>query len=93
MKPKPKNTLIVPLARCEHGTTVLDSNGRFGTLTPVKEGEASNASDLVHVRKKEEGVYELEPLYTAKRDTAGPAKVATKAYRAGYDRIFGKEAN
>jgi hypothetical protein len=37
---------------------------------------------------EEDGWHDIETVY---RVSDGPAQVATPAYRAGYDRIFGKK--
>ena len=52
---------------------------------PIREG-----AELVHIEGPErDGWYSAETLY--RHPGGGPARVATPAYREGYDRIFGKQ--
>lgn len=68
----------------EHGIITLEkpSGERFhGGFQPVEEGRPlpHHAEHLVYARDGE--VYDVTPL-------KGHSRVATKAYREGYDRIF-----
>jgi hypothetical protein len=62
----------------------------YGVLTPLREGQPlAPGSEIVRVEEYEEdGWHDIETVY---RVSDGPAQVATPAYRAGYDRIFGKK--
>lgn len=78
------------------------STGRYG---PVKEGRPlPEGAELLSVGEPDQdGWRDVTVLYRHERDDSGedvevavspdrsgPAQVATPAYRAGYDRIFGK---
>jgi hypothetical protein len=63
------------------------SGVRFqGCFAPIAEGRPlpPQAEFLVYTRDGE--VYDVTAL-------KGPSRVATKAYREGYDRVFGAETN
>jgi hypothetical protein len=62
----------------------------YGVLMPLREGQPlAPGSEIVRVEEYEEdGWHDIETVY---RVSDGPAQVATPAYRAGYDRIFGKK--
>lgn len=77
-----------------------------GTITTARDGQPiQDGQELVQIdRACQDGWHDAETLYTYGEDTSvdsgnaasvlptsGPAQVATPAYRAGYDRIFGKK--
>jgi len=61
----------------------------FGTFTEVKEGQPiPDGAELVHLSgENEDGWRDVTSVY--KRESSGPAQVATPQYRENYDRIFG----
>lgn len=72
------------------------SDGRTseGILYPMQDGmPIPEGGELVDVSPPDDdGWQDVESLYKSDRATSdGPAQVATPAYRAGYDRIFGKK--
>jgi hypothetical protein len=64
-----------------------------GLMRPVKEGEMLHEGAF-HLEHKEGDRYKVTDVFDgtkpASLSTKGPAKVATPAYRANYDAIFGK---
>jgi hypothetical protein len=68
-----------------------DEELSFGTFTEVKEGQPiPEGAELAHLSgENEDGWRDVTSVY--KRESAGPAQVATPAYREGYDRIFWKK--
>lgn len=69
-------------------------NGRtsVGTLTPMKDGQSLlTGGELVKITPGEDGWHDVETVYEPEPALNGPPQVATPAYRAGYDRIFGKQ--
>lgn len=65
---------------------------RIGVLQKMRPGEP--LPDHAHLVSPIEGtpMYEIgESVADLKRGGKGPAKVNSKAYREGYDRIFGKK--
>lgn len=66
-----------------------DGNLEPAHFRPAKNGEAiPPGSELVFLDPKQgdDGGYDVAASYKS-----GPAQVATRAYRDGYDRIFGKQ--
>jgi len=64
----------------------------FGELRGLRQGEDIHG-ELVRLSpsEKHDQLFEVDVLMEAprQRSTAGPPKVATGAYRAGWDKIFG----
>lgn len=70
-----------------------DGRTSLGTLTPMKNGQSLlTGAELVKVTLGDDGEWhDVETLYAPEPTLSGPPQVATPAYRAGYDRIFGKQ--
>lgn len=70
-----------------------DHKAMVGVVSPVKEGEALRPGAIILEPKEGcEGVYDVTDIEKLKSGgKSGPAQVATKSYREGYDRIFGKQ--
>ena len=68
-----------------------DGGLSFGTFVEMKEGQPiPEGAELVRLApESEDGWRDVTSIY--KRESSGPAQVATPEYRAGYDRIFGKK--
>lgn len=68
-----------------------DGKIESGTFREAKEGQPiPEGVELLHVdAPDEDGWREVTSVYG--RRAAGPAQVATPAYRESYDRIFGKQ--
>ncbi len=64
-----------------------------GTLTPLKNGQSLfTGAEVVKVTPGEGEWHDVESIYRDGEPTlSGPPQVATPAYRAGYERIFGKQ--
>lgn len=63
---------------------VGERNGEEGVLRPLREGQPVYG-EIVEARlSSEPGVLQLTTLHK------GPARASTRAYRQGYDRVFGK---
>ncbi len=75
-----------------------DHQVAVGTVKPLKEGENAAGSDLVQLKPNEDGTYALEYLYRTTKhgveagttEVKGPAKVNNRAFRSGWDGIWGK---
>ena len=68
-----------------------DGNLELGSFRTARTGEAmSEGSELICVGERE-GDTDWYDVTASYRHSNGPAQVATPAYRAGYDRIFGKQ--
>jgi hypothetical protein len=74
-----------------HGAAFRRQDGKlsFGTFTEVKDGQPiPEGAELVHLSgENEDGWRDVTSVY--KRESSGPAQVATPQYRENYDRIFG----
>jgi hypothetical protein len=84
-----------------------DDGVSVGTLGPTKDGQPlPTGAELVQITNEHdpEGWHDMKVLYKHEADAetyvpgvpqkephSGPPQVATPAYRAGYDRIFGKQ--
>lgn len=73
------------------GVTGTREDGREGNLTPAREGQPLQAGEeLVQVAgSSEPGTVQLRTVYKHH----GPPRASTKAFRTGYDAIFGEKAN
>lgn len=62
-------------------------------IVRVKEGQSlSSDAELINLKQiGEQNLFQVDTLYKGENaaDRSGPAQVSTKAYRDGYDRIFG----
>lgn len=67
------------------GIRLSDNELQVGTLRTVKEGQPFNG-DLVRLKHREGGVFDVEDLYSTR---SGPAQVNSEAFRSGWDRTFG----
>jgi hypothetical protein len=68
-----------------------DCSVQTGFLRKVREGEPILAGAIELGNPQGNGVYEvLDEVPPMVRESSGPAKVATDAYRNGWDGIFGK---
>jgi len=68
-----------------------DCSIQTGFLRKVRDGESILAGAIELGNPQGDGVYEvLGEVASMVRDSRGPAKVATEAYRSGWDGIFGK---
>jgi len=72
------------------GERVLDDGHRQeGELRPLPEGRPLDpGAELVQIEDCDEP--DAVRLTTLPLDHAGPSRASTRAYRAGYDAIFGK---
>ena len=67
----------------------------YGEIRAVREGRPLHG-ELVRLKQREESgrLFDVEVLHKAKpepqRTAAGPAQVATDAYRKNWDRVFAK---
>jgi len=89
---KRKAKLLGPVCP-EHGALV-ESNGEKAILRPLKEGEDLRTvrGEPVHIEgRDEDGSLVLAPLFE-EGGQSGPAQVATKGYRDGWDRVFKKSS-
>lgn len=66
-----------------------DGSCQAGVLMPLSEGRPMlPGAELVDINKRGDR-YTMRTVWR----NGGPAQVASPAYREGWDRIFGKEAN
>lgn len=69
-----------------------DAQLELGRLRTVKEGQPLHG-ELIHLRPREEHaqLFDVEVLHDARPEAerAGPPIVASRAYRDGWDRVFG----
>jgi hypothetical protein len=78
-----------------------DHRIQTGFVKPLRDGQPINGFDEVFAARydPQHGDYEVKSIYdqsqpptgAAQATSKGPAKVTSNAYRAGYDRIFGKQ--
>jgi hypothetical protein len=76
-----------------------DHSIQTGFVKPLVDGQPINGFDEVFAARydPQHGDYEVKSLYSqpqtgvAQATHKGPAKVTSNEYRAGYDRIFGKQ--
>jgi hypothetical protein len=76
---------------------VRDDSLSVGEVRPVVEGQPLNDREVVRLKPREGAprVCDVETLYeppAPKREGHGPAKVATKQFREGWEAIFGERA-
>lgn len=87
MKEKPKEDKVL----IQGDTAIRECDGKLqaGTFRPAREGEPiPEGHELVYLGdQREDGWYNVAASFR----NSGPAQVATRAYRDGYDRIFGKQ--
>lgn len=78
----------------KHGE-VVDHEGEKAILRPIQEGEDIRMLDAVRIEKRnEDGTLDLVPLLDDGPGVqSGPAQVATKSYRDGWDRVFQQKKN
>jgi len=64
-------------------------------VVPLREGmNAPVGAQIVYARPLGAGEHEVSDILDVPRlEHKGPARVAGTAYREGYDRVFGPEAN
>jgi hypothetical protein len=70
-----------------------DHQRSIGTVRPVREGEMLTGREFFAEPKDEaNGIYHYRPMSEEVRAAIQkPSKVATPAYREGWDAIFGKQ--
>ena len=69
-----------------------DEQVELARMRPIVEGQAV-LGELVQLTPNEATplLYDVETLHTPKElDRSGPARVSSPAYRAGWDRLFGR---
>lgn len=68
-----------------------DHSIETGVSRIMEEGKPmyGDEKSLVRLTPRDPWSYNVEPLQEKSAATSGPAKVATKAYREGWDSIFG----
>lgn len=72
-----------------------DDNISYGTAQAVKDGQnLTGSKEVISMSEPDDnGISNVKTLYKPQgvRSTSGPAQVATKAYRDGWDGIFGSK--
>lgn len=92
-KKKECNEFIVPTSIPNVG--ILHSKDH--TLTPVhcafvEDGKPLPSDGKLYSRREDSNIYDFSlDLGETTKTSSGPAKVNSKAYRDGYDRIFNKK--
>lgn len=82
---------IVAASTCqEHGqTVVLTEDGAITQMARVQDGDDLRGRKLTRIVRRDDEGYDLETVWDGTH-TSGPAQVATKAYRTGWDSVFGQ---
>ncbi len=78
--------------RGSRGEDVFHETGGNRCLhaVPLKSGETVRLGEVAAtVVPTEDGQFEIETMDGSPFPTSGPAQVATKSYRDGWDRVFG----
>lgn len=87
---EPKKATVLPLSTNERGDVlglVMDEQGtRPAQFLRVPEGEVGDTALVPR-----EGTGLLDAEFRGGTKGKGPSKVTSEAYRANYDRIFGKQ--
>ena len=92
-----KNDIITVGPQVAEDGTHLCLRERNGNLEelyvrPITEGKPLSAEDtILSLSHRQANTYDVVDSYEPKR--TGPAQVATRAYRANYERIFGGHAS
>jgi hypothetical protein len=72
-----------------------DDGIQFGTLQKIEEGDSLLGKDLVRLSPVENlPLYEMEHVYDGRipdQKSSGPSMVNSRAYRDGWDNIFGNK--
>lgn len=101
---EPKKDFLVPVSKKKSGIQMIrfreDGDGQqwlgSGTLTPLSELEEGRSTfgEVVTLESHGDGTYNVVASCTSPfGKTKGPAQIATKEYREGWDRIFSKEVH
>lgn len=89
---EPKKATVLPLSTNERGDVlglVMDEHGvRPAEFVRVPEG---GVGDTTLVTREGSPLLDAEFRGGAPKVTKGPSKVTSDAYRANYDRVFGKQ--
>lgn len=96
MDEKKSKDLYIPVDSSGTTLKISDTGVDIGTLKPAVDGAPiPSGADYVHLTRCGEHLHG-ETLYSNSNSSekpverSGPAKVATPAYRSGWDNIFGK---
>lgn len=94
-RPLEQRDLVLLHSRSETGVRVIRSragNLEIGELRAMREGQPISGEVVRLAPTDKESLYEVEVVLEARpeRGRSGPAQVATAAYRAQWDAIFGQ---
>lgn len=85
------------ISQSEDGTyTIVRSTSEgisYEAIRKLREGESiPQGQEVIHLEQiGDKNLYDVTTLVSGTRSSTGPVQVATKAYRDGYDQIFGSK--